>query len=392
MRLSIDSDEALMRDTANDVLRTAAPLRRVLELDSDPEGFDAGMWRRAVALGWTTMAVPEEFGGASSRLESLGVILEEVGYSGWGSPLAPLAFATAVLSRLAATSTAAAHALRGIASNRVVVGTAPLDIDGRAASRSTTAGLAVTAVSLPIPWAHRADQLVVVARRADENIYDVVQVDVPDPHLTIIPAHSLDNERVGIVRLDDVQVGPDKVLASGLDARDVDSLLAPARALSGALQVGHARRILDMTAEHLRNREQFGRALGTLPTAQQACADMAIGCEGARLATYDALSRHDLGVAADSISAVAAYTAGQAGASASIAAAQLHGALGFMRDYPFQIFFRRAKAWQIRLGSLRGQRLALARILLPTVRIGSNLALDGPDPLDNNSPLMAGAT
>jgi alkylation response protein AidB-like acyl-CoA dehydrogenase len=64
--------------------------------------------------------------------------------------------------------------------------------------------------------------------------------------------------------------------------------------------------------------------------------------------------------------------------STAIRVAQLHGAIGFMKEFPLQLFFRRAKAGQLRLGTLRSQQDLLARHLLSAVTdSGAAIAMSG---------------
>jgi alkylation response protein AidB-like acyl-CoA dehydrogenase len=113
---------------------------------------------------------------------------------------------------------------------------------------------------------------------------------------------------------------------------------------------GGARRVLEMTVEHVRDRQQFGRPLAALQVVRHRCADAAIAVEAAELATREALWLLASGDGWRPAALVAAWVAGRAFVDVTVAASQLHGGLGYIRDHPLHRYFRHAKAQQLRLG------------------------------------------
>ncbi len=96
-----DDDAAMLRDTARKFLADNLPtdkLHRLVAANSDPYrapacDWDPELWRQIVALGWTTVAVPEVDGGMGMNLTALAALAEEVGRAALPSPFIATALA-----------------------------------------------------------------------------------------------------------------------------------------------------------------------------------------------------------------------------------------------------------------------------------------------------------
>jgi alkylation response protein AidB-like acyl-CoA dehydrogenase len=175
----------------------------------------------------------------------------------------------------------------------------------------------------------------------------------------------MDHERVARVELRNVEIPAGQALnADWLSPADAEDILACGRLLRAAEMVGGMEQVVDMTVAYVSARRQFGRPIGTFQAVQHACADIRTELDAAHLATWEALSRADRGLAFRANAAVACFAVGRAFERVVSRAAQLHGGIGFMAEYPLQLYFRRAKAQRIRLGTTRFQLENVAQELL----------------------------
>ncbi len=94
--------------------------------------------------------------------------------------------------------------------------------------------------------------------------------------------------------------------------------------------VGAMERLIELTAEHLRTRRQFGQPIGAFQALQHELADMAIATEQARSMALLAAAQVDGADRARRRAAVSAakVTIGQSGRSVGELAIQLHGGMG----------------------------------------------------------------
>lgn len=146
-------------------------------------------------------------------------------------------------------------------------------------------------------------------------------------------------------------IGPVEVTSDRV--REVPAGFAPeavrARgALCRAIQMeGAMARANELTLQYARDRKQFSRPLAQYQVIQSYLAAMA----GELCATQAAVQR---ALAADGdveASAVAKVRAGQAARVVTGHAHQVHGAIGFTREYPLQVWTRRLWAWREEFGN-----------------------------------------
>jgi alkylation response protein AidB-like acyl-CoA dehydrogenase len=152
--------------------------------------------------------------------------------------------------------------------------------------------------------------------------------------------------RVHVVDLDAIDRtrlvrSPDDTLAA-LDSSclaepstSVAELRSRAAWVTAAVLNGVSRRLLELSVEHARTRQQFGVAIGSFQAVKHMCAEMAAGIESARPTAWSAaraLASADPGSAC--AARVAKAIAGDAGALANHHALQIHGAIGFTKEHP----------------------------------------------------------
>ena len=156
-----------------------------------------------------------------------------------------------------------------------------------------------------------------------------------------------------------------------------DSLLGePGRGLAQALQVldggrigvaavavGLAQGCLDVSLDRAKDREAFGRPIGSMEAIQAKLADMHVGVETARLATWHAAWLRDEGLPFAGAAARAKLYSSEVAVACAREAVQIHGGSGFMDDSLPARFYRDAKILEIGEGTSEIQRLVIARDL-----------------------------
>jgi len=126
-----------------------------------------------------------------------------------------------------------------------------------------------------------------------------------------------------------------------------------AMALARASQIGGAiTAALELAAAHVNQREQFGRPLSKFQAIQQQMAVLAEEDAAANAAARAAARAADEGDA-DFPVACAKLRANRAAGEAASIAHQVHGAIGFTREYGLQRFTRRLWAWRSEYGNER---------------------------------------
>ena len=149
--------------------------------------------------------------------------------------------------------------------------------------------------------------------------------------------------------------------ARGEGFRQFLEILDGGRISVAALGLGMAQGAFEMGLSYARQREQFGRPIGSFQAIQFKLADMATEVEAARNLVYKAAWLKDQGRPFAQQAAIAKLYTGELARRACNESLQIHGGYGFMDEYPISRFYRDAKVLEIGEGTNEVQRLVIAR-------------------------------
>jgi butyryl-CoA dehydrogenase len=132
----------------------------------------------------------------------------------------------------------------------------------------------------------------------------------------------------------------------------------------GALALGIAQVAFEKAIKHLKEREQFGRALSSFQGLQWMLSDMAMEISASRLLLYHAASIADKGKRVIKEASIAKCYATDTAMSVTTDVVQLLGGYGYCKDHPVERYMREAKIFQIVEGTNQIQRNVIAKELL----------------------------
>lgn len=132
----------------------------------------------------------------------------------------------------------------------------------------------------------------------------------------------------------------------------------------GAQMIGVARGALDATLAYVRERQQFGHAIGEFQGVQFQLAQAETELEAARLMVYNAARLKDAGQSFTREAAMAKLYASQMCERVTSLCVELHGGYGYTTDYPVEKFYRDAKIGAIYEGTSNMQLQTIAKLLL----------------------------
>jgi len=152
--------------------------------------------------------------------------------------------------------------------------------------------------------------------------------------------------------------------AEGDGYKQALAILDGGRITVAALSVGIAQGALDMALRYVRERETFGKPIGSYQAIQFKLADMALKVHGARLMTRQAAMMKDSGARLTTEANMAKLYASEIAVQVSEEAVQIHGGYGYTRDFLVEKFWRDSKLCTIGEGTSEVQRMLIARDLL----------------------------
>lgn len=206
--------------------------------------------------------------------------------------------------------------------------------------------------------------IVTVTARTTEGISNFV-IPAGTPGMIIEPAyrklgwHASDTH--GVI-LDDCRVPADHMLGEpGQGFHNFLSILDDGRIAISALALGCARACLEMSVAYAREREAFGKPIGSHQAIAFALADLAVAVENSANLTYKAAWLKDQGREIGHAAAMAKLYTTEAAVTATRVATQVFGGAGFIEDSPVARFYRDAKILEIGEGTSEIQRMVIAR-------------------------------
>lgn len=127
-----------------------------------------------------------------------------------------------------------------------------------------------------------------------------------------------------------------------------------------AQALGIAQGALDEAIKFIKERQQFGRAIGQFQGIQWMIADMVTKVEAARFMVYNAAYRKSSGLDYNNAAAMAKLFAAETAMEVTTKAVQLHGGYGYTRDYPVERMMRDAKITEIYEGTSQVQKMVIS--------------------------------
>ena len=136
-----------------------------------------------------------------------------------------------------------------------------------------------------------------------------------------------------------------------------------------AQALGLAEGALETTINYVKERKQFGKAIGQFQNTQFQLADMATKVEAAKLLVYKAARKKDEFKTNPKISysfeaAQAKLYAAEVAMEVTTKAVQLHGGYGYIKEYDVERMMRDAKITEIYEGTSEVQRMVISANLL----------------------------
>ena len=371
--LALSEEQEMLRSFARDFLEKECSESYVREMEEDPRGFTPEFWSKIAAQGWPGLIVPQEYGGVGMSFMDLVVLAEEFGRSLVPGPFLPSCVATLCLLE-AGSEAQKKQELARIASGASILTfaltepSARFDADGiELTAKRDGKDYVLNGTKLFVRDSHVADNLVVAARTGGSGEKGVSLLLVPATASgithTLLPTISSDKQSE--VRFENVRVAASSLLGGeGKAWPAIERVAKKATVIECAYLVGLSRRAFEITLDYTKERVQFDRAIASFQATQHKAADMLADVDGCRYLTYSAAWAVAEGTA-DAAEQVHMAKAWCSDASQRVVwhAQQMHGGIGFTKDYKIQLYFRRQKAAELAWGDGDYHRERLCELL-----------------------------
>lgn len=269
------------------VERFAAPVdvewRRRLRLS--PSGYDRARWQQLAEMGLIALAAGENAGGMGGSAVDLALVAEAIGKANAPDPL----LEHGILPALLLERGGAGAVLEGVLSGESIVTLAwternqrySLKAKGMKAEQGAD-GFTLSGEKTMVMGALLADQFIITADLGGETACFLVPHDAAG--LEVRAYRLADGSIAGELKL----TGTPASAKLTLDAKGLEAITADLRLYAASEMVGLGQRLLDDTLAYVKEREQFGVAIGSFQALQHRLVDCYARLEQSRSMLYRA--------------------------------------------------------------------------------------------------------
>jgi alkylation response protein AidB-like acyl-CoA dehydrogenase len=376
MALVLTEEQSMLRDSARGLISDKAPVSHLRQLrdSNDATGFSRELWKTFAEMGFAGLLVPEEFGGSELGSVEAGIVMEEIGRALMPSPfLSTAVLAASALSRggsaaqkseylpkLSAGSLLAALAVDEGAKHR------PLQTSLQAVRSGN--GFKLNGGKSFVVDGHTADLLIVAARSAggagESAGLTLFLVTPKSKGIDIERTAMVDSHNAARITFDNAEVDADGVLGEvDQGFALLESVLNIGRGAVASEMLGLSEEVFGRSIAYLKERRQFGKAIGEFQALQHRAAQLYIEIEITRAAVLKAQQALD----ADAAKAAAAVAVAKARAGATATRAvqegvQMHGGMGMTDQFDIGFFMKRARVCEELFGDANYHADQLARM------------------------------
>ena len=353
MDLDLSEEQQMILDMSRSMLQEHSTVAIVRQMEDDPKGYPDALWKQMGELGLNGILVPESYGGGGMSLFEATLVYEELGRA-----MAPVPhFASCVMSAgvlLAAGSDAQKQEWLGkIASADAILTPAWIEPDRgygeigvQLEARAEGGDFVLNGVKRHVGFASSADRMIVLARtRAGVDLFLV------DPNAKgVALKHVLAQGRDPQYRVDfqGVRVPASaRIGAPGSGWATWNAAMHDGIILIAAQAIGGASRCLEETVVYANTRVQFDKPLGAFQALAHYMADASTRIDGGRVLAREAAWNRARGCSIARLAPMAKLFCCETYRETTRVCAQIWGGVAFTIEYDQQMFFRRAKEYQL---------------------------------------------
>ena len=373
MDFDLSDEQRLLKDSVDRFIADKYGFEARRLYRAEPGGWSRAAWAQMAELGLLGLPFSEADGGFGGGPTETAIVMEAFGRGLVVEPYLATAVIGAALLRHVATPEQRARLVPEIAAGERALAYAQVERQSRYSLNDikTTAvrsgdGWALTGAKSLVLSGDTADTLLVTARTdGDERARHGIG-------LFLVEAEAKGVSRRGYPTQDGLRAAEIE-----FDAAPAEALGDPGEALPGlewaqdemlaalaAESVGVMQAMLDMTADYLKTRKQFGKPIGDNQALQHRAVDMYVSLEQARSMSIFAtmMASDETAIERQRAMHAAKVQIGRSGRHIGQEAVQMHGGIGMTMEYAVGHFFKRMTMIERGFGDTETHLAALARL------------------------------
>lgn len=356
MNFDLSKEQQMICDSVATFIKDESPVERFREGRSTDRIWSKDIWKQMGDYGWLGIAFPEEVGGIGGSFLDMALILEELGKGLAPEPFIPsVVLAGGLINDLGSDEQKAKY-LSPMIEGDLSLSFAYAERQTRYATADCLTSASKSGDDYVIHgekvWVlngHAADAHVVVARTSGDQLdtegLSLFLVPSDAAGLAITPVAGMDGHKTAFLKFENVTVSSDALLGPEGGAHDaIERAIDRGAAAACAEGQGMLQKMLDLTVEYLKVREQFGVKIGSFQALQHKAADMFAEvqlCKGTMLLA--ALNADEDGETRKREISAAKVQLSDGGWFVQENAIQLHGGIGITDEQDVGLYFKRLR-------------------------------------------------
>jgi 3-oxocholest-4-en-26-oyl-CoA dehydrogenase beta subunit len=369
MNYDLNESQLMLQKAARDFFTKECPKNIIKDIAKDDTGYPKELWHKMADLGWLGLIFPEKYGGTGGNFIDLVVLLEEMGRACLPGPYFSTVVSGGTVVLEAGNDDQKKRLLTGIAEGKVQVTLALTEPDRNQFSEEITLEATakgdkyvINGIKLFVPYAHTADFIVCAANTSEGPTMFLVEK--TDPSISCTLLKTLDDDKQCEVVFNKTTLSKDQVLgAVGKGRAPLRKVIDRATVAKCAEMVGGAQKVLEMTIDHVKQRVQFGRHVGSFQAVQHHCANMLMLTDTSRLLTYKAAWKLSEDMSCQKEVATAKAWVSDACKKVTMLGHQCIGGVGFMEDHDLPLYSKRTKVSESAFGDADYNREIVAEMM-----------------------------
>jgi len=344
MDFDFSEDQTELSNLAKTIFSDLSTSDRVAEVEKTDQRFDKNLWETLADSGLLGITIPENYGGLGLGMVELSLVLQQQGRKVAPVPL----FATSILGSWAISkygkNSQKEQWLREVSSgNQILTGAwTPQKNSTKLITENDGNGWRITGEKLAVPACNLSSAVLVPITIDGYQRIAIISLEKKGLLNKIVETTNL--ELQGNLSFDAVELTEEDLLD---EKGEIVFQEVSQRAKIGicALILGCCEEALAMTAQHVSEREQFGRPLSTNQGVALQAADAHIDIDGIRVTQLQAAWQLDEGFECSKAVSSAKWWASEAGQRVVVTTQHLHGGTGADTTHPIHRYF----LWVIQL-------------------------------------------
>ena len=381
MDILLDDQEIQIKEAASEFLAGECSSALVRQIETDPLQYSPALWAKFAENGWLQLCLSEKNGGEALPLTYLGLLFELVGYHIAPIPVHATMVPAMVIDRHGIPEQQ--QLLQGVLAGELILSHAVAEKNGRWTTDSIVLDGRIQGNELVLNGvksfvgSFRASQLCLVLYRDAQAPHNLGAVLVPTnaQGLSSEALVSMAKDGEANLKFDNVRVPLSARIGQSADGNAIaHEVMDLSAVLYASMMAGAGQRTLDMAVAHAKQREAFGQPIGAFQAIQHLCANMVNAIDGTTMLSREALWRMDQQLPFRVNVAQAKSFGNEQCMMVVRSAQQIHGGMGFIRDFDLNLWYRRVASWSLRGGTAAEHRRTIAAALLDQpgkVRIGA---------------------